>query len=112
MFFFFKQKTAYEMRISDWSSDVCSSDLLGLFIDESQVALLEAQMAQKGFLTARQMAATFQMLRSYDLLWSRMVGEYLLGTRPPMTLSHWPMPLSTVVISAGMVPSEIGRAHV
>src|SRR3546814_2404241 len=28
--FFFKQKTAYEMRISDWSSDVCSSDLFGL----------------------------------------------------------------------------------
>src|SRR3546814_9048355 len=28
-FFFFKQKTAYEMRISDWSSDVCSSDLPG-----------------------------------------------------------------------------------
>src|SRR3546814_6104326 len=32
-FFFFKQKTAYEMRISDWSSDVCSSDLQG-FEDE------------------------------------------------------------------------------
>src|SRR3546814_9730563 len=31
MFFFFKQKTAYEMRISDWSSDVCSSDL-GWFV--------------------------------------------------------------------------------
>src|SRR3546814_4183189 len=30
-FFFFKQKTAYEMRISDWSSDVCSSDLLRLW---------------------------------------------------------------------------------
>src|SRR3546814_5137885 len=30
LFFFFKQKTAYEMRISDWSSDVCSSDLLDL----------------------------------------------------------------------------------
>src|SRR3546814_12268880 len=29
VFLFFKQKTAYEMRISDWSSDVCSSDLLG-----------------------------------------------------------------------------------
>src|SRR3546814_4545573 len=29
LFFFFKQKTAYEMRIRDWSSDVCSSDLLG-----------------------------------------------------------------------------------
>src|SRR3546814_10209224 len=32
-FFFFKQKTAYEMRISDWSSDVCSSDLLMEDID-------------------------------------------------------------------------------
>src|SRR3546814_9734763 len=30
IFFFFKQKTAYEMRISDWSSDVCSSDLIGI----------------------------------------------------------------------------------
>src|SRR3546814_17380004 len=30
-FFFFKQKTAYEMRISDWSSDVCSSDLTAMF---------------------------------------------------------------------------------
>src|SRR3546814_9224497 len=30
MFFFFKQKSAYEMRISDWSSDVCSSDLIPL----------------------------------------------------------------------------------
>src|SRR3546814_1049383 len=30
VFFFFKQKTAYEMRISDWSSDVCSSDLEGV----------------------------------------------------------------------------------
>src|SRR3546814_3187129 len=32
VFFFFKQKTAYEMRISDWSSDVCSSDLLARFL--------------------------------------------------------------------------------
>src|SRR3546814_7206076 len=32
--FFFKQKTAYEMRISDWSSDVCSSDLQGEFATE------------------------------------------------------------------------------
>src|SRR3546814_8969444 len=33
MFFFFKQNTAYEMRISDWSSDVCSSDLADLHQD-------------------------------------------------------------------------------
>lgn len=57
---------------------------LGLFIDESQISLLEAQMRQTGFLTARQMAGAFQMLRSYDLLWSRMVNEYLLGERTPV----------------------------
>src|SRR3546814_13141359 len=34
MFFFFKQKTAYEMRISDWSSDVCSSDLVPQRLEE------------------------------------------------------------------------------
>src|SRR3546814_2194457 len=34
VFFFFKQKTAYEMRISDWSSDVCSSDLPSLHLRE------------------------------------------------------------------------------
>src|SRR3546814_1077850 len=42
MFFFFKQKTAYEMRISDWSSDVCSSDLFppaGLEQDPSEIRL-------------------------------------------------------------------------
>src|SRR3546814_7036071 len=33
-FFFFKQKTAYEMRISDWSSDVCSSDLINQRLDQ------------------------------------------------------------------------------
>src|SRR3546814_19251096 len=33
IFFFFRRKTAYEMRISDWSSDVCSSDLLGVTVD-------------------------------------------------------------------------------
>src|SRR3546814_38150 len=45
LFFFFKQKTAYEMRISDWSSDVCSSDLV--FVSEinvgTQLRLLEVR---------------------------------------------------------------------
>src|SRR3546814_11700286 len=36
-FFFFKQKTAYEMRISDWSSDVCSSDLFERGTDDAEV---------------------------------------------------------------------------
>src|SRR3546814_8494703 len=37
--FFFKQKTAYEMRISDWSSDVCSSDLMVLLADATPVIM-------------------------------------------------------------------------
>src|SRR3546814_5155721 len=44
VFFFFKQKTAYEMRISDWSSDVCSSDLqIGDYIapNARQLSILE-----------------------------------------------------------------------
>ena len=63
---------------------------LALFIDEGEVSLLEAQMAETGYLTAGQMAGAFQLLRSYDLLWSRMVGEYLMGERPPMNdLMAW-----------------------
>src|SRR3546814_5387832 len=52
MFFFFKQKTAYEMRISDWSSDVCSSDLVtsSLLADyrrtEEQEKALQAKVEQ------------------------------------------------------------------
>src|SRR3546814_3144306 len=36
IFFFFKQKTAYEMRISDWSSDVCSSDLFSSSLNSNE----------------------------------------------------------------------------
>jgi polyhydroxyalkanoate synthase len=52
---------------------------LGLFIDEAQVSLLEAQSAETGYLTSHQMAGAFQLLRSYDLIWSRVVNQYLLG---------------------------------
>ena len=63
---------------------------LALFIDNSQISLLEAQMAETGYLTGAQMAGAFQMLRSYDLLWSRLVNEYLLGERAPMNdLMAW-----------------------
>lgn len=63
---------------------------LGLFIDESQVSFLEDVMWLQGYLDQRQMAGTFQMLRSQDLIWSRLVREYLLGERPPFTdLMAW-----------------------
>src|SRR3546814_1163544 len=55
-FFFFKQKTAYEMRISDWSSDVCSSDLNGVEAGtgESEVSMQRNQRVNvKAKVTAR-----------------------------------------------------------
>src|SRR3546814_7997958 len=45
--FFFKQKTAYGMRISDWSSDVCSSDLVTLLAGGDRVLALAAQAADQ-----------------------------------------------------------------
>src|SRR3546814_8705997 len=53
MVFFFTQKTAYEMRISDWSSDVCSSDLIGDAPDEQLVAP-RTQMGRRNARGARQ----------------------------------------------------------
>src|SRR3546814_14557183 len=53
-FFFFKQKTAYEMRISDWSSDVCSSDLIARVIfrlgapDENNQIAQQQRCAERG----------------------------------------------------------------
>src|SRR3546814_15919532 len=44
-FFFFKQKTAYEMRISDWSSDVCSSDLLTTGLHPGDLVILAGRPA-------------------------------------------------------------------
>src|SRR3546814_5145800 len=38
--FFFKQKTAYEMRISDWSSDVCSSDLMSQYVRDARITMI------------------------------------------------------------------------
>src|SRR3546814_7961137 len=57
VFFFFKQKTAYEMRISDWSSDVCSSDL---FTDED-----EALLRQFSGVATPGMAEIVDELRAY-----------------------------------------------
>src|SRR3546814_14262384 len=54
-FFFFKQKTAYEMRISDWSSDVCSSDL-GQPTDQVWYFAFEANMHDSAFRDRRQMS--------------------------------------------------------
>src|SRR3546814_12926910 len=56
LFFFFKQKTAYEMRISDWSSDVCSSDLAkgqGVIINTASVQGLQSQKGAAAYAASK-----------------------------------------------------------
>lgn len=71
-------------------TDFAEPGELGLFIDDSQIAFLEAMMKEKGYLDTHQMAGAFQLLRSNDLIWSRLIHDYLLGNRKPMTdLMAW-----------------------
>jgi len=57
---------------------------LTLFVNESQLVFLDDMMKMQGFLGNYQMAGAFQLLRSNDLIWSRIIREYLMGEREPM----------------------------
>jgi polyhydroxyalkanoate synthase subunit PhaC len=71
-------------------TDFTQAGELKLFVNESQLAFLEDVMWSQGFLDSRQMAGTFQLLRSNDLIWSRMVRTYMLGEREQMNdLNAW-----------------------
>jgi polyhydroxyalkanoate synthase len=71
-------------------TDFTEAGELLLFIDESQITYLENLMWDQGYLDATQMAGAFQLLRSNDLIWSRVVHEYLLGEREPLSdLMAW-----------------------
>src|SRR3546814_1041694 len=72
-FFFFKQKTAYEMRISDWSSDVCSSDLQGIKLARWLVDAIDARGDRAELIDAK--AVGLPML-------DRMYKEYPKGEAP------------------------------
>jgi polyhydroxyalkanoate synthase len=63
---------------------------LGVFIDEEQLKALEERMQAHGYLEGSDMAATFNMLRANDLIWSFVVNNYLLGNDPfPFDLLYW-----------------------
>src|SRR3546814_7048715 len=92
LFFFFKQKTAYEMRISDWSSDVCSSDLIPLTFRRH--ALLTDDAIMRTPMTADDYRASRPIVDPLRLFDCSPVGDGAV---------------CVIVAAAG---AKIGRAHV
>ncbi|MHC2682289.1 polyhydroxyalkanoate synthase [Bradyrhizobium diazoefficiens] len=71
-------------------TDFTEAGELTLFINESQVAFLEDMMWQRGYLDTTQMAGAFQLLRSNELIWSRLSRDYLMGeSSQPSDLMAW-----------------------
>src|SRR3546814_4990892 len=112
LFFFFKQKTAYDMRISDWSSDVCSSDpveidatlagghlALTLVFSVEYSSTCPASAALSRQLNAERFAADFAAARplSTGVVHDWLASERGLAATPPAQRSS---------------ADEIGRAHV
>src|SRR3546814_645853 len=103
VFFFFKQKTAYELRISDWSSDVCSSDLEGLY-DRGHVLRRDADttvrnldvqeimtIAPGGDIDAATGRGKFDRVGEQiddDLLQIPLIAEHCRQVRPDVDVEH------------------------
>ncbi len=70
--------------------DFTNAGDLKLFTGDESLALIEQLTRDKGYLDGRYMAATFNLLRGRDLIWSYVVNNYLLGEEPaPFDLLHW-----------------------
>jgi polyhydroxyalkanoate synthase len=71
-------------------TDFEESGELGVFIDEAQLALVEARMEHDGYFDGADMSAIFSILRANDLIWSFVVNNYLLGKSPfPFDILYW-----------------------
>src|SRR3546814_5459531 len=125
-FFFFKQKTAYEMRISDWSSDVCSSDLWPgqpayefVFGNSWRIVIASMTAFWAGEFANSYVLARMKIWTGGRHLWMRTIGSTVVGQGLdslifyPLAfygLAGWPPEqLYEVVLSQWF---KIGRAHV
>src|SRR3546814_9023876 len=120
--FFFKQKTAYEMRISDWSSEVCSSDLLTLEKVAGQTALLSGslRLPETRYRIVREGAAQVPVLtgvrRKPPAGRQRISGDGLAAVGGSLfDLIRLDIALKApdeIYVSGMGLESEIGSAHV
>jgi polyhydroxyalkanoate synthase len=70
--------------------DFTDTGILDLFIDESFVQFREQEMGEGGLMKGQDLASTFSFLRTNDLVWNYVVGNYLKGeTPPPFDLLYW-----------------------
>src|SRR3546814_12172715 len=96
--FFFKQKTAYEMRISDWSSDVCSSDLVG----EAGAAALQQALPQP-------LAVTVVVRRFARILDALPLPVLALFAHPPLPSRDGQLESGTRRRSTANCPATLSR---
>src|SRR3546814_13058783 len=100
-FFFFKQKTAYEMRISDWSSDVCSSDLWLQLVNELDMFFFSwfYVLSVIVFVSKRQ-----------DRAWYRGIATFIAGLMTYAISFYLIWEMLTYRQTGAHLASEIGRA--
>ena len=84
------EKPAASLTLLTTLLDSTHPGVLGIFIDEMQLALREGTIGQRGIMPGKDLALTFNFLRPNELVWNYVVGNYLKGeTPPPFDLLYW-----------------------
>ena len=84
------EKPAASLTLLTTLLDSTHPGVLGIFIDEMQLALREGTIGQRGIMPGKDLVLTFNFLRPNELVWNYVVGNYLKGeTPPPFDLLYW-----------------------